>query len=70
MIVLCYLVVFDRRAPVDADAVVRKARPHISRKWEEPVVARCARDRDTLIAMIDGELATAVAVGGREGGFL
>lgn len=42
-IVLAYLVLHEGLSPKEADARIRKARPHISKKWHLPLLTEIAR---------------------------
>jgi atypical dual specificity phosphatase len=49
-IVLCYLVLYRGMAPGAADALIRRARPHISKKFESVTVRACAAIRARAVA--------------------
>ena len=42
-VALAYLVLHRGLAPREADALIRRARPHISKKWHLPLLAKIAR---------------------------
>lgn len=57
VVVLCYLVAFRGLSPQEADAVVRAARPQITRhKWRDAVVQHFAAHRDAVRRDIEARL--------------
>ena len=64
-IVLCYLVLYRGMAPAEADAHIRRIRPHISKKWDSVTVRMCAAIRKRALARYLERIGAASAAGGR-----